>query len=92
MIRKISMTKQALKAIESLPPKQYKQVVGSIIDLAANPTPPDSEHLHGAKNGERRRDVGEYRVVYTHNEETLNCLVVGKRNDDAVYEIWKRLK
>lgn len=29
-------------------------------------------------------------MVYTYNEETLDCLVIGKRNDDAVYEIWKR--
>jgi mRNA-degrading endonuclease RelE of RelBE toxin-antitoxin system len=38
----------------------------------------------------RRNDVGEYRIVYDVQGDTLRVLVVGKRNDDAVYKALKR--
>jgi mRNA interferase RelE/StbE len=57
-----------------------------------NPEPHDSNLLKGAKDGERRQDVGEYRLVYTYGDELLTVLVIGKRNGDEVYKIWDRMR
>jgi mRNA interferase RelE/StbE len=88
----LTMTKQALKACENLDAKQYRQVVSGIFGLLANPEPHDSQQLRGASRGERRLDVGEYRVIYAVNGETVEVLVIGKRNGDEVYKIWERMK
>jgi mRNA interferase RelE/StbE len=89
---KLQMTKQVMKACQSLDAKQYRQVVSAIVGLLANPEPHDSQQMRGATRGERRLDVGEYRVVYAIEGETVDVLVVGKRNDDEVYRIWERMK
>lgn len=87
---KLIITKQALKAIQKLDAKQYKQVGSAIFGLCSNSDPHDSKLLKGAKSGERRVDVGEYSVVYAILEGAIEILVVGKRNDDEVYKIWER--
>jgi mRNA interferase RelE/StbE len=89
---KLAMTKQALKACRSLDAKQYRQVVSAIFGLLNNPEPHDSQLLRGATHGERRLDAGEYRIVYSFDDETVEIIVVGKRNDDAVYKLWERMK
>lgn len=52
--------------------------------------PHDSRALKAGKNL-RRVDIGEYRVVYRVEDDTLLVLVAGKRNDDAVYRMLARL-
>jgi mRNA interferase RelE/StbE len=42
-------------------------------------------------SGERRVDVGEYRVIYVNSGDTVDVLAVGKRNDDEVYKSWERI-
>ena len=37
-----------------------------------------------------RADVGEYRIIYTVENDTLNVFVIGKRNDAEVYKKLKR--
>ena len=51
---KLSITKQALKAIAGLDAKQYKQVGSTIFGLFNNTEPHDSKALKGAEHGERR--------------------------------------
>ncbi|MBB3005335.1 mRNA interferase RelE/StbE [Paraburkholderia tropica] len=85
------MTNQALKACKTLDAKQYRQVVSAILGLLTNPEPHDSQLMRGASRGERRLDVGEYRVIYAIAGETVEILVVGKRNGDEVYKIWERM-
>lgn len=88
----LKMTKQALKACQSLDAKQYRQVVSTILGLLTNPEPHDSQGMRGALRGERRVDIGEYRVVYAVADDTVEVLIVGKRNDDDVYKQWERMK
>jgi mRNA interferase RelE/StbE len=88
----LRMTKQALKACQGLDAKQYRQVVSSILALLSNPEPHDSQVLRGALRGERRMDVGEYRIIYAVEGEGVEILIVGKRNDDEVYRLWERLR
>ena len=86
----LRMTKHALKFLESPDKKQVQQISAALIGLMSKPLPQDSSLLHGAKNGERRVDIGEYRIIYTHEKTAVSILVVGKRNDDSVYRIWKQ--
>lgn len=88
----LSMTKQALKFWAGLDKKQQQQVGQKTISLMANPRPHDSETLQGAKNGERRVDVGEYRIIYTHDAQKVDILVIAKRNGDEVYNLWKQMQ
>ena len=85
------ISRQAGCFIKNLPPKQYKQVVASILSLSTNPEPHDSKILKGTKMDYRRIDVGEYRVVYRVEIATLLIAVAAKRNDDEAYKILKRL-
>ncbi len=87
----LKLSRQVVKFIKTLPPKQYKQVVSTILALLVNPEPQDSKLLKGSKDRNRRVDIGEYRVVYRVENETLLVLVAGKRNDDEVYKLLERL-
>jgi mRNA interferase RelE/StbE len=88
----LSITKQAMKACAKLDAKQYRQVVSAVLGLLANPEPHDSQQLRGATRGERRLDVGEYRVVYAVLDDVVEVLVIGNRNDGDVYKQWERSK
>lgn len=85
---KIAITKSAGKFIKKLPPKQYRQVVSSILALRENPTPDDSKQLSGYPEY-RRVDIGEYRIIYRFDNDTVYIAVIGKRNDDEVYKRFK---
>ena len=87
-MRKLALSKEAAKDLPSLPAKQYRQVVGAILDLLADPEPHYSKPLTGTPY--RRIAVGEYRVVYRTNDETVYVVVVGKRKDDEVYRALER--
>lgn len=89
-MKKLRITKNAAKFLDGLDAKQYKQVGKTIIGLLNNSRPHDSQSLNGAIHGERRVDVGEYRIIYTDSEEDVDVLVIGKRNGDEVYKIWKQ--
>lgn len=91
-MRKLAITHDADKVLKTLQAKQYKQVASTIFRLLDDPLPHDSESLKGAKNGERRVDVGEYRIVYCCLDDMIEVLVIGKRNDDDVYKTWMRMK
>ena len=81
---KLQSTKDAQKFLDTLPPKQFRQVVQKIFTLLADPRPHDSKELKGYPF--LRTDIGEYRIIYdVQNDETLRLIRLGKRNDDEVY-------
>ena len=85
----INITKVAGKFLKKLPPKQFKQVVGTILALRENPIPHDSKKLIGYPKYQRV-DIGEYRIIYRIDTETVYIAVIGKRNDDEVYKRFKQ--
>lgn len=89
-MKKLHLTKQALDFLDQLDAKQYRQVGKTVFRLIADAEPADSQALKGAANGERRVDVGEYRIIYIPSDQEVEVLVIGKRNDDEVYRMWKR--
>lgn len=92
VMMKLTLSGDADKFLRALQAKQYRQVGQAVFHLLANPAPHDSIMLKGAKRGERRVDVGEYRIIYCVVADTVEVLVIGKRNDDEVYKIWERMK
>ena len=87
-MRKIDPSRQADKFLRHVPPKHGRQLAAKIRQLAADPQPPDSKPLKGAPYW--RADSGEYRIIYTFDDDTLYLHVVGKRNDDEVYRVLDR--
>lgn len=81
----LKVSRQAGRFIRALPPKQYKQIVSTMLALLNDPEPHDSRLLKGSRRDNRRVDVGEYRVVYRVEDENAVILVAGKRYDDDVY-------
>ncbi|WP_442949434.1 type II toxin-antitoxin system RelE family toxin [Nostoc sp.] len=67
--------------------KLYKQVVSKILSLQGNSQPQDCKALKGYEGG-YRVGQGEYRILYTIDEESklIDVFRVGKRNDGEVYK------
>jgi len=80
---KIDFSKPTKKFLDDLPPKQFRQVIKKILALGDNPHPSDSKQLVGSQF--LRADIGEYRIIYLVQEDTLQIHLVGKRNDGEVY-------
>ena len=70
--------------------KRAQQVIAKIEALCEQPIPPDSLLLKGFEPW-RRADSGEYRIIYAVEGEVLRVRAVGRRNDDAIYRLLRRL-
>ncbi len=86
--RKLDITHDVLKFLRDLQAKQCKQVTLTILALGQDATPHDSAVL--SYHPYHRVDIGEYRVIYRFDAETVYVAHVGKRNDDEVYRWLKR--
>jgi mRNA interferase RelE/StbE len=84
---KIKILKKNINFLDTLPAKQYKQIVAKIFELIKNPYPQDSKKLRGYEF--YRVDIGEYRIIYFIKEGILEIVLIGNRNDSNVY---KKLK
>lgn len=85
---KIDPSRQARKFLEELRtanPKHARQIAHKIQALRENPEPPDTISMQGKASAYRRADVGEYRIVYRVEGDTLKLAVLGKRNDADIY-------
>jgi mRNA interferase RelE/StbE len=76
--------KPAVKFLKDLPLKEFKQVMIKVISLQANSKPQDCKALKGYPGG-YRVDQGEYRILYTIEDDTIGIFRIGKRNDGEVY-------
>jgi mRNA interferase RelE/StbE len=90
-VHSLNLTKEALDFVRALEAKQFKQVMGKILNLLSDPNPADSSTLKGYENL-YRTDIGEHRVVYRFDDKVVSVLVVDKRNDDEVYKKLGRKK
>lgn len=88
---KLEITKSVEKTLEKMPDKHFCQIYDAIEALRVNPEPEDTKILvTNIMPKRRRKDIGEYRIIYWHDETTLYIDVVGKRNDKDVYKRAKR--
>jgi mRNA interferase RelE/StbE len=81
----LDLSNSARDFLSDLQAKQFKQVAVKIHDLLRDPFPQDAKHLSGYP-GFRRIDAGEFRMCYKVVGQVIRVVVVGKRNDDAVYK------
>lgn len=88
----LDLKPKAKKFIESLPPKHKRQVKDSILSLGSIPIPHDAKKLIGYEQY-IRIDIGEYRIIYPYEpkKDFITIVLVGKRNDDEIYRIAKRI-
>jgi mRNA interferase RelE/StbE len=87
-VLKLDLSKQTLRFIKVLPPKQFRQVINKVLELMSEPNPTDSKKLKGSKY--KRADIGEYRIVYNVESECLKVYFAGKRNDNEIYKLIKK--
>jgi mRNA interferase RelE/StbE len=85
----LDLSKSARDFLGDLQAKQFKQVAVMIHDLLREPFPQDAKRLSGYP-GYRRIDAGEFRMCYAVDGGVIRVVVIGKRNDDAVYKQMER--
>jgi mRNA interferase RelE/StbE len=73
----------AAKELENVPARQRRLIVKKIQSLAVNPRPHGCEKLSGAELYRIRQ--GDYRVVYSIEDEILTVLVVRVGHRREVY-------
>ena len=78
---KISIDKRVLKSFRRIPEKHARQTQEALERLQINPHPQDSKKLQ--VSGGYRVTVGEYRILYTIDEDTATVVVyrIIRRND-----------
>jgi mRNA interferase RelE/StbE len=90
---KLDPSRQAhkfLKHLQASNPKHARQFVHKIQALRDDPQPPGSTLLKGKAAAYRRADIGEYRIVYRVEADTLKLALIGKRNDADIYRQLER--
>lgn len=85
---KLDLSRDALRFNQTLDPKQYRQVVGTVLRLLQNPEPQDASALIGYPY--HRVNIGEYRIIYNVDGDVLKVFLIGKRNDDEIYRTLRR--
>ncbi len=88
-MRRVNFSKDALSALQSYPAKHAKQIAGKIQQLALDPTSLPIKELKGAE-GFHRAKSGEYRIVFSADDQELKIWFIGKRNDDEIYKRFMR--
>ncbi|MEN6356941.1 MAG: type II toxin-antitoxin system RelE/ParE family toxin [Armatimonadota bacterium] len=86
---RLKLTKDAGEFLAKRQLKHQRQIAAKIQTLRDDPAPTDSKALKGY-DGYMRSDIGEYRVIYRVDGDTLFVATIGKRNDDEVYRRFKR--
>jgi mRNA interferase RelE/StbE len=88
---KINFSRHSEKFIRTIPAKHARQIGAKIMALREMPNPPDSISMKGKAADYRRVDSGEYRIIHRVNADTLEIVLIGKRNDDEVYKRFLRI-
>lgn len=89
---KLDGLQAVLNFLNGLQPKIAAQIAKKTLPLNIESLPTDSKQLKGYPNY-YRVDSGEYRIVYRYKPEDdlVEVILVGKRNDDEVYKKLERL-
>jgi len=86
----LKLSKDVLKFLQGIERKHAGQLALKILSLLNNPHAPDVKQLRGAMSDYLRADMGEYRLIFRIVEDELQVILVGKRNDDEVYQEIRR--
>jgi len=89
-MRNLDISRDALKFLQDLQAKQYRQIGSKMFALLSDPQLADCGPIKGYADY-WRVDFGEYRLVYRYDTTTIYLLLIGKRNDDEVYKKLDRM-
>jgi mRNA interferase RelE/StbE len=81
---KIEIKKSAQKELKNLPDKALKKVIEKIGSLVTNPRPAGCKKLSGDEKYRIR--IGNYRVLYSIEDEILVIFIVKVGHRKDVYE------
>jgi mRNA interferase RelE/StbE len=81
---RVDIVKHAQRQIRSLAPQIQRRVLSRITALGADPRPTGTIKLAGPQDLYRIR-VGEYRVIYTIEDDVLLVLVVSVGHRREIY-------
>ena len=82
----VTLADSVRKELRNLPSQVVKRLQPKIRELGSNPRPPACKKLQGYKNCWRVR-VGDYRIVYTVDDESKVVDVTRVAHRKDVYEI-----
>jgi mRNA interferase RelE/StbE len=88
-MRLLDLTPRSRKYLADLPAKQFRQLVTKLFGLLDDPLPSDARPLKGFPY--QRGDSGEYQIIYRSDDQNVRIVLIGKRNDAAVYKELQRL-
>jgi mRNA interferase RelE/StbE len=83
-----NLSNDAVRFLKKRDFKQFMQIFQAVTQLCNDPRPNDSIAMGNSTHF--RKDVGEYRVIYSFDQKTLNVAVIGNRNDGAAYKEFDR--
>ena len=81
---RIELRPAAVKALRRIDPQDRLRIQGAIALLGENPRPPGAKALQG-RDGLRVR-VGNYRIIYTVDDNVLLIVVVTLGHRKDVYD------
>lgn len=81
---RIELRPAAIRALRKIHPKDKERVQGAIALLGQDPRPPKAIALSG-RPGYRVR-VGDYRIIYTIQDDVLLVVVVNLGHRQDVYQ------
>jgi mRNA interferase RelE/StbE len=84
VVYEIEVRPAALRALRRIDRKDQARIRGAIALLAADPRPPGAKALRG-REGLRIR-IGNYRVIYTIEDDRLVVVVVALGHRRDVYD------
>ncbi len=83
---KIQFNKKYLKDLEKIPAYAQKQISAKVLALGIDPRPEGCKKLHGSGNTPLYRiRAGDYRVIYTINDDILLVLVIEVGHRKEIY-------
>ena len=85
MTYRIQLKRSALKALSRLDARTQRRLWARIRSLADNPRPPQAKALQEPWKGHFRLRVGDYRILYTIQDDRLLVLVVKVGERERVY-------
>jgi mRNA interferase RelE/StbE len=81
----LDLSRQAERFLRELPAKQARQIAEKLQALAADPSALPSEQLRGYAPMRHLR-AGEFRIICAVEGGIVQVRLIGKRNDDEIYE------
>jgi len=83
----IRYDRKVVKNLEKLPKKEKRRIFRKIESLAENPRPEGMKALQKSHSGYCRVRCGDYRIVYTVQDDQLFILVIKIAHRKDVYKL-----